>query len=933
MNALEQLFATALFQRTGWSLIHFVWQAALVALLAAGALRLARKRSANVRYALACSAMGMLVALPLLTIWLAPLPGGTEAAAIDEQAPPFVSSPPIAVGNMELEAPAAMVVVVDMPAVVETPAPWHERLAETLAPILPYAVAGWLVGVLGLSMWHAGGWLHVRRLRTVGVEPVAATLAADFAELVGRIGVSRPVQLLQSALVRVPTVVGWLRPVVLVPICSLTELSEDQLRAILAHELAHIRRYDYLVNLLQTVAETLLFYHPAVWWLSGRIRQERENCCDDVAAEVGGDRIVYARTLAAMAELAHPQPRLAVAASGGSLVARISRLIGAPAGGNTRTARWTAGALMLLTAAVIVASAVGVSIAEPSKPVEDSPDKKSIAEPTAQPATQPSTQPAKTRALKMSLRSDLLTIRSQIESYRTQHSGKTPGIDAQGNFDGKLFRDQLTHATNAQGDIHRGGGRRDGYYLGPYIQRMPANPMMKNRKLGRRVMGGPGAPPRDGSSGWWLDTKAGIFYANHAQQSPTTKLKAEKKSPSTRPGKLEQIDPDRTGDAASDEYVYAPPKGKTIIQSELVIVTPDGQYFATSAGHVALDRSEEQFQKKAGLTPATQPARRPYQPTSQIYDIRDLLVRLPIILAADMGGEGRNLTQKEKIEKVIATITETVASESWVLNGGTVGSIRELHGMLLITQTAENHATILELINQWREAVSMKISVEALFISVSPEGEKRLRDWLGQHKPSAPQYIGETPSQRGGWLLSEQEAESLRNDLLRGVAARILTKPRITLFDGHRAEITTHYGSAYQVTVATDDGRKETVTIPGGVSLKIKAAVSTDRRSVVMTLWPTLVNQTGVYVSEKNISNRVTERPVNPSPRATEVLIPDLGVALIPLTKVRYRLTRNRNQIDGHSNELILEAEKAAESGKMIYLMVKPKIILPVEQK
>ena len=99
-------------------------------------------------------------------------------------------------------------------------------------------------------------------------------------------------QLLQSTLVKVPTVIGWLRPVVLVPLCALSELSEDQLRAILAHELAHIRRNDYLVNLLQTLAETLLFYHPAVWWVSRCIRQERENCCDDVAAVIGGNRMV-----------------------------------------------------------------------------------------------------------------------------------------------------------------------------------------------------------------------------------------------------------------------------------------------------------------------------------------------------------------------------------------------------------------------------------------------------------------------------------------------------------------------------------------------------------------------------------------------------------------------------------------------------------------
>jgi beta-lactamase regulating signal transducer with metallopeptidase domain len=86
------------------------------------------------------------------------------------------------------------------------------------------------------------------------------------------------VQLLVSPLVEVPTVVGWLRPVILAPVGALTGLSPDHVEALLAHELAHIRRCDYLVNMLQSVAEALLFYHPAVWWISGEIRAERELC-------------------------------------------------------------------------------------------------------------------------------------------------------------------------------------------------------------------------------------------------------------------------------------------------------------------------------------------------------------------------------------------------------------------------------------------------------------------------------------------------------------------------------------------------------------------------------------------------------------------------------------------------------------------------------
>src|SRR5207247_762569 len=122
----------------------------------------------------------------------------------------------------------------------------------------------------------------------------------------------------ESALVDVPTVVGCMRPVILLPIAAISNLTPSQIEAILAHELAHIRRHDYLVNLLQTLAETLLFYHPGVWWVSARIREEREHCCDDVAVEVCGDAVIYARALAELETWRVESTALTIAATGGS---------------------------------------------------------------------------------------------------------------------------------------------------------------------------------------------------------------------------------------------------------------------------------------------------------------------------------------------------------------------------------------------------------------------------------------------------------------------------------------------------------------------------------------------------------------------------------------------------------------------------------------
>jgi TonB family protein len=147
--------------------------------------------------------------------------------------------------------------------------------------------------------------------------------------LADRMGLRQPVRVLTAALPDGPSVVGWLRPVLLLPPATLLGLTPDQLEAVLAHELAHIRRYDHVVNALQTLVETLLFYHPAVWWISARIREERELCCDDLAVRVCGDPLCFARALTRLERLRVPAASGALAGNGGSLTFRVQRLVGA----------------------------------------------------------------------------------------------------------------------------------------------------------------------------------------------------------------------------------------------------------------------------------------------------------------------------------------------------------------------------------------------------------------------------------------------------------------------------------------------------------------------------------------------------------------------------------------------------------------------------
>ncbi len=316
----------------GWALLHFVWQGALLAGLAALAMHLLRGRSPQARYAAGCAALLLMVAAPVATGLAAYEPAQALAAG------------PLPAGGAERQAVLARLAEVARQ-VRPADGAWRSRVEAAL----PSLVTVWLAGILVLSLRLVGGWGYAQRLARREVRPAAAALQRRLDELARRLELSRPVRLLESARVRVPTVVGWLRPVVLLPFAAATGLTPAQLEAVLLHELAHVRRHDYLVNLLQSAAEVLLFYHPGVWWVSERVREEREACCDDVAVAACGDALVYARALTRLEGLRAAPPRLAMAADGGSLLHRVRRLV-LPAPQPAR------GAAPLLLGALLLAS-------------------------------------------------------------------------------------------------------------------------------------------------------------------------------------------------------------------------------------------------------------------------------------------------------------------------------------------------------------------------------------------------------------------------------------------------------------------------------------------------------------------------------------------------------------------------------------------------
>src|SRR2546422_3972899 len=203
---------------------------------------------------------------------------------------------------------------------------------------------------------RAGGLILIERMRRREIKQVGAELYAKCLALQRRMGLDRVIRYCECHRLDVPAVLGWFRPVVLLPVRALTGLTEAQIEAVIAHELAHIRRLDCFVNLFQIAAETLLFYHPAVWWVSQRIRAEAENCCDDEAISLCGDAVNYARALTLMEEW-RTAPALMMAANRSPLAERVIRLLGWDgAAGRIRVAG-LAGSFVCLVGALLAGNA------------------------------------------------------------------------------------------------------------------------------------------------------------------------------------------------------------------------------------------------------------------------------------------------------------------------------------------------------------------------------------------------------------------------------------------------------------------------------------------------------------------------------------------------------------------------------------------------
>jgi|GEM_PF-1461356 len=315
MNWLYTFISEDILYTLGWTLLHALWQGTLLAIVLSIGMFVLNKHSSQARYAVAITAMFTMLLVSAITFWVI-LPEQHESI------PQFIF-------NTATEEVIDWEPALYQASTEENIFTLTENITFYFNSHLPLIVTIWLMGVLIFTLKMLGGLAYIQRIKTYKVKQAETFWQNKVLALSAQMGIKKVVRLMESAVVKVPIVVGHLKPVILIPVGTITGLPPEQLEAILAHELAHIARHDFLVNILQSVVEIIFFYHPGVWWISKVIREERENCCDDLAVEHNKDSLTFAKALAQLQEIHWQQPTLAIALNGkkSNLKSRIERLL------------------------------------------------------------------------------------------------------------------------------------------------------------------------------------------------------------------------------------------------------------------------------------------------------------------------------------------------------------------------------------------------------------------------------------------------------------------------------------------------------------------------------------------------------------------------------------------------------------------------------
>jgi beta-lactamase regulating signal transducer with metallopeptidase domain len=348
-NNLENAF--------GWMIIHSIWQATLIAIITGIALILLQKKSAQVRYIVANSALILVLISAITTFYfhlekenktnaqLAELieKAKTQPVVFQQNTTDLAEKPDIQNPKSDIEGPLSI-----------------STFKSYFTRHLPLIVTIWLLGVTVFILRLLSGISYTAYLRNKMNFPTDEYWLETLENLKNKIGLKQTIELVESALVRSPIVVGHLKPMILFPIGAINRLNPNEVEAILAHEIAHILRKDYLFNIIQSIIEALFYFHPAVWWLSSVVRSERENCCDDVAIKICGNSMTYAKSLVSVQEMAFYPSQMAMGFAGNKkneLLIRIQRVLNQPYKNINNMEK-------IIATTIIIASLIGITFAQ-----------------------------------------------------------------------------------------------------------------------------------------------------------------------------------------------------------------------------------------------------------------------------------------------------------------------------------------------------------------------------------------------------------------------------------------------------------------------------------------------------------------------------------------------------------------------------------------
>lgn len=360
---LEIYTNSKLVENLGWTLAHSVWQFALIALVLFLILRVLRGFSANTRYLAAVFALVLATLLPVYTFVQVRGNSSNEKIRIEnfkeisggqinrdfprtEQFPDFPNAETAAV---RAENKSLFARIENL----------RNYFSENFAAVLPSIVGAWFFGIMFFAVRLTGGFRQLHVYKTRGISNPTGEWQARFAAVCEKLKIKQSIKFLQSNLIETPIVVGFLKPVILIPASVFLQISPAQLETIIAHELVHIRRGDALVNFAQSIVEVLFFYHPCVWWMSSVIRREREFAADEsVVKLLENSHVVYASALASLEEYRQTAnktlPPLATAANGGNLMQRITKILRKNTGIKQSGSAWSAGLALIIIPAVLL---------------------------------------------------------------------------------------------------------------------------------------------------------------------------------------------------------------------------------------------------------------------------------------------------------------------------------------------------------------------------------------------------------------------------------------------------------------------------------------------------------------------------------------------------------------------------------------------------